>query len=109
MRIDKGVAVGIDFFGDHFFDIVIISQDRCQSRCNRCSSGLTIHLGVEWGSFLTSGSDVVTFEDSETILAGGIFDGEDLAIVTDVRILTNSVALSIGFFSEKLTIFCGKS
>jgi len=113
--VDEGVPVGVlfDFF------VIVVSDHRCgnglrlrcgggSARCGRC--GLRCgNFGVERGGFLAGGTDVVAFNDSEAVLAGNVFDGESLAVIADVGILADSVAVSICLFTENLSVFCCKS
>ena len=112
--VDEGVPVGVlfDFF------VIVVFDHRCgdglrlrcggSARCGGC--GLRCgNFGVERGGLLAGGTDVVAFDDSEAVLAGNVFNGEGLAVIADIGILADSVAVSIGLFTENFSVFSCES
>ena len=110
MGVDEGVSVGV------FLDLlIIVIPDNGDNRSGSDGSGYwsggpgLADLRVKGSGFLTGGSDMVTFNDSEAIFASDIFDSEHLAVITNVRILTDAVAFTVSLFFENGSIFGGKS
>jgi len=113
--VDEGVPVGI------FFDlfVVVIPDNGNGLRSgpnllldNGGSGGLgggVGDFGVERGGSGSGSSDMVSLKDSETILASGVFDSEYLAIFADIRILSDPVTVSVGLFTENLTVLGSES
>ena len=108
--VDEGVSVGV------FLDLlIIVIPDNGDNRSGSDGSGYgsggpgLADLRVEGSGFLTGGSDMVTFDDSEAIFASDIFDSEHLAVIANVRILTDAVAFTVSLFFENGSIFGGKS
>ena len=114
MGIDEGVPVGVLF---NFFIIEIPDLGDNGSGSGGGSDGggslsnwsRFADFSVEGSGILTGSSDMITFNDSEAIFAGDVFDRDHFAIITNVRILTNAVTLCVSFFFENGSIFGGKS
>merc|ERR1712223_918272 len=67
-------------------------------------------IGIKGSCVLTSSLDVISLDDSKTIFAGNILDGDHLAVVTDIGILTFAVTFGVGFFTENGSVLgckCG--
>ena len=113
--VDEGVPVWVGF---NFFVIVVPDDGSGQGSGSGSSlsdgsggsdgSGLG-NFRVEGSGFLTGGSDVVAFDDTETILASDIFDRNDLAVIADIRVLSYAVTFGVRFFFEDCTVFGGES
>jgi len=115
MGVDEGVPVGVSL------DLLIIvvpddgsgngsgSGSGSGSDGSGLSDGLGTDFRVEGSGSLTGSSDVVTFDDTETVFTSDIFDSENLTVIADVTVLTYTVAFSVGFFFENFTVFGGKS
>jgi len=56
-----------------------------------------------------AGRDVVTLQDSESVLAGGVLDSDGLAVVTNIAVLADTFSIQAGFFSEHNTVLLGES
>lgn len=65
-------------------------------------------LSVECGSRLSVGGDVGTVENPESVLASGVLDGVGLAVLTDVRVFSEPVAVDVGFLPEDVAVLCGE-
>merc|ERR1739844_327462 len=122
VRIDKRISVGIGFF--YFFKIV---EDRSSGLnglktlwllLDNLLSGSFIQgsgiggfkIGIKGSCILTSGLDVISLDDSKTIFASDILDGDHFAIVTDIGILTFTITFSVCFFTENGSVLgceCG--
>lgn len=50
-----------------------------------------------------------TIKDSETILAGGIFNSVGLTIITNIAVLSNTLTIKGGLLSEDNSVLLGKS
>ena len=123
VRIDKWISVGISFF--YFFIIIedrssglnglktlwLLLLDNLLSGSFIQGSGIGgFKIGIKGSCVLTSSLDVISLDDSKTIFAGDILDGDNLAVVTDIGILTFAVTFGVGFFTENCSVLgceCG--
>ena len=67
-------------------------------------------IGIKGSCVLTSGLDVISLDDSKTIFAGNILDGDHFAIVTDIGILSFTITFGVCFFTENGSVLgceCG--
>jgi len=119
--VDEGVEVGVD----GGIGVVIVRDSLeggldggsshgggLESRSSSGSgSGGSRVLRVEGSRVeaVGAGRDVVTLQDSESVLAGGVLDSDGLAVVTNIAVLTDTFSIQAGFFSEHNTVLLGES
>lgn len=65
-------------------------------------------VGVVGGGVLSAGGDVSALEDSESVGAGGVFDGVGLAVVADVGVLSDTVSVGLGLLAEDGSVLGGE-
>jgi len=123
MGVDEGVEVGVDgsinvvIVGNSLDGLLLLLLwlDKAGSSGGRDSS-LDLLLGS--GDVRVKGSRVeaisaigymATIQDSETILAGGIFNSVCLTIISNIAVLSYTLTVQGCFFSEDNTILLSKS
>jgi len=67
-------------------------------------------LGVEGSRVQTvsTGGNVITLQNSESVLTGGVLDSDGLAVVVDVAVLADTFSIQASFFSEDNTVLLGE-
>jgi len=118
-KVTVGWVVGVDEWvevGVHrFVNIVVVNRGR--GGLDNWGSWLDGGgywgglLGAEGGGILSVGTswDVGSLQDLESVLAGRISDGDGLAFLINVAVLTNSLTVSGGLLSEHGSILLSKS
>lgn len=128
MGVNEGVAVGVRFLnllsdgcGDNLLSDGCRGTGtggqgdtgtgcRCRACCGclGCGSGCVFfsEIGVKRSGILTSGWNMISFQDFESVLSSGIFNGDNISVIIYIGILANSFSVSRCFFTENLSIFC---
>lgn len=65
-------------------------------------------LSVEGSSGLSVGGNVGTVENPESVLASGVLNGVGLAVLANVGVFAEPVAVDVGFFPEDMAVLCGE-
>jgi len=121
MRVDEGVEVGVDgginvvIVGDSLdggLDGGSSSDGSGTEGGGGCGGGGwgSRDLGVEGSRVQTvgTGGDVITLQNSESVLTGGVLDSDGLAVVVDVAVLADTFSIQASFFSEDNTVLLGE-
>merc|ERR1719223_2038839 len=114
MGVDEGVKIGVD----GGISIVVVSEG-LNGRLgllglNETGSGgdgsLSCDVGVEGGAVeaVGTGGNVSAVQDSESVLAGSVLYSVGLAVISNVGVLADSLAVKAGLLSEDNAIFLGK-
>merc|ERR1719360_229139 len=123
MGVDEGVKIGVD----GGISIVVVSE--CLNGrlgllgLDETGSGgdgsgllhgdgsLSCDVGVEGGAVeaVGTGGNVSAVQDSESVLAGSVLYSVCLAVIANVGVLADSLAVKAGLLSEDNAIFLGKS
>jgi len=108
MGVDEWVEVRINWC----INIVIVGL--CNRSCltNRCSNldrSSTDGSNRGRGKTSSSGGNMSSFQDSESILASSVSDGDSLAIIINITVLANPFTVSSGFLPEHGSILLCKS
>lgn len=123
MGVDEGVSVGVNLFGNIIVVIdlglsLLLDLDGLGNllnglgNLNRLDLLGFIILSIESSSLLSVGWDVCSFKNPESVLSSAVSDIVGLAILADVRVLTDAVAVNVGLLTEDVSIFggeCGSS
>jgi hypothetical protein len=122
MGVDEGVKVGVD----GGINIVVVSEGLNgrlgllgldETGSGGGGSGLldgdgslSCDVGVEGGAVeaVGTGGNVSTVQDSESVLAGSVLYSVGLAVIANVGVLADSLAVKAGLLSEDNAIFLGK-
>ena len=110
--VDEGVAVGVN----GSVVVFIIGNGDGSGRLGSGlgsglgkGSGLLIDLfGTKGSGFLTSRGNVRSVQDPESVLSGDVLDGVGLSVLSDVRVLSDSVSVLIGFLTEDVSVLSGE-
>merc|ERR1719276_469336 len=115
MGVDEGVKIGVD----GGISIVVVSEG-LNGRLgllglDETGSGgdgsLSCDVGVEGGAVeaVCTGRNMSAVQDSESVLAGSVLYSVGLAVIANVGVLADSLAVKAGLLSEDNAIFLGKS
>lgn len=107
MRVDEGVEVGVNRG-----IIVIIISNLLNGRylnwgsyLDRCGRGRRVLSSKRCGvKSVSSSGNMRTIKNSESILASGVFNVVGLTIVSNIRILSNSLSFCSSLLSEHYSI-----
>lgn len=108
--VDEGVAVGVN--GSVI--VFVVGNGDGSSRLGSGGSlgkgsGLLFNLfGTESSGFLTSRGNVRSVQDPESVLSGNVLDSVSLSVLSDVRVLSDSVSVLIGFLPEDVSVLSGE-
>ena len=114
MWVDEWVEVGVDWL----INIVVINGLGNWCSLNNRGSWLNWSWGGDWGSLgskrsrvlsVSSGGNVSSFQDSESILTSRVSDSDSVTLLIDVAVLSYSLSISSGLLSEHSSILCSKS
>lgn len=112
--VDKRVEVGVDG-GVALVNIVVVlggggsDGDRGGDLSDGGGSDRRLILGGKWSRVETvgAGGNVGTVQDPEAVLAGGVLHGVGLAVVPDVAVLPDALALRSGLLSKDNAVLLG--
>jgi len=86
-----------------------LSTRSLTSRSRLCNLG-SCRIGIKCSRIqsVSSFRNMISFKDSEPILAGSVSDSDGLPIIINVTVLSNSFSISGGLFPEHRAILLGK-